>query len=278
MKDYSYGVIPIFHKIIGQEPHFLLVEQGGKFWSFPKGHKEDEESDVEAAKRELFEEAGIAGGELIEDKTFSEHYTYSQDGTDLDKTVTFYPYFSNQFFPIIDNKEITNFKWVTYEEAKKTLKFKETLDILTEAYNWLQGEGKDAYLGTESTPRRVHADSLKAAIKRDGKYLLIMDHHGNWELPGGKIEAGETVEEGLRREFREETGSTDLKTGEEIGTFDLTVDYGLAVYDFSIHIYLCSSDIENIKLSHEHQDSGWFDIDEIKNLPMKEGYREILTR
>ena len=45
---------------------------------------------------------------------------------------------------------------------------------------------------------------------KDGKLLLVKQckgpHSGKWELPGGGIEAGETAEDTLRREFREEVG------------------------------------------------------------------------
>lgn len=50
-------------------------------------------------------------------------------------------------------------------------------------------------------------------LESDGKVLLglrsgrpLKIYPGHWDLPGGRIEPGETLEEGLRREFLEETG------------------------------------------------------------------------
>ncbi len=50
-------------------------------------------------------------------------------------------------------------------------------------------------------------------IDRDGRFLLTSrpegkPYAGYWEFPGGKLEAGETVEEALRRELHEELGIT----------------------------------------------------------------------
>lgn len=42
---------------------------------------------------------------------------------------------------------------------------------------------------------------------RDGRFLMVRnDRRGGWEMPGGHIRVGETVEEGARREFLEEAG------------------------------------------------------------------------
>ncbi len=63
---------------------------------------------------------------------------------------------------------------------------------------------------TATTPASdVHV--VAGAVVRDGRVLLAQRNRppelaGLWELPGGKVEPGETVEDALRRELREELG------------------------------------------------------------------------
>lgn len=54
-------------------------------------------------------------------------------------------------------------------------------------------------------------DVVVAVIEREGLYLVAQRRPGDsfeglWEFPGGKLDPGETLEEGLAREIREELG------------------------------------------------------------------------
>ena len=280
-KDLSYGVIPIFKNVNGAgEPDFLLVEQYGDFWSFPKGHPEEGESPEEAAKRELFEETGVKDGQLIDSVKFSEHYVWNDNGTIIDKTVEFFPYFTERYFCRIDGKEITDSGWFTFDEALEKLTYKESKELLTQTSKWLKSEeGQRVYLATEIELQEKQATTQKALIVRGTRVLMLLAPDGNWELPGGKVEEGEDLEGGLRREMWEETKINNIKIGKFIGEFTLRISYQVVIYSFTVKIYECSVPIKSeIILSPEHTAFGWFNLEETKNLPMREGYHQVLEK
>ena len=67
-----------------------------------------------------------------------------------------------------------------------------------------------------------------AVIEQDGRYLLCRRHPraelaGKWEFPGGKIETGETAEECLVREIREELG-LEVRLKCRLGTVEEATD------------------------------------------------------
>jgi mutator protein MutT len=82
-----------------------------------------------------------------------------------------------------------------------------------------------------------------AVVIRDGRVLLIRRGkeplRGRWMIPGGTVEAGETLEEALVREIEEETGLV-VKPREVLTVVDrIHRDNGRLQYHFVIIDYLC---------------------------------------
>ena len=81
-------------------------------------------------------------------------------------------------------------------------------------------------------------------ISDEGKVLLVKRRHeplaGQWSLPGGMLELGETLEAGVRREIEEETGLI-VSVGAVVEAFDriLLDDTGQVRYHFVLVDYLC---------------------------------------
>ena len=65
LKEKSAGVI-VFRRHHEQGTQYLVMYHHGEYWNFPKGHIEEGESEIEAALRELEEEAGVTGVKIIE--------------------------------------------------------------------------------------------------------------------------------------------------------------------------------------------------------------------
>ncbi len=105
-----------------------------------------------------------------------------------------------------------------------------------------------------------------AAIIRDadGRIFATQRGYGEWkdywEFPGGKVEPGETPEEALKREIREEL-STEINVDE----FLCTVEYDYPAFHLTMHCYLCSLLTEALHLN-EHEAARWLANDELESV------------
>lgn len=106
---------------------------------------------------------------------------------------------------------------------------------------------------------------VKALILKEDKFLAMHNkgvEENLWELPGGRMEFGETAEETLRREMLEETGLI-VKPIKLLDTWNLIKeDYQIAGI-----IYLCQLEEGEVRLSDEHDAFKWISTDE-KSLQM----------
>jgi 8-oxo-dGTP diphosphatase len=107
-----------------------------------------------------------------------------------------------------------------------------------------------------SADRAVVEVAVGVLVRTDGAFLLTSRpagkvYAGYWEFPGGKLEAGETVEQALRRELQEEIGVTIAAT--EPWKVEL-VDYPHALVRLHFcKVYEWSGDLQ----MREAQDFAW---------------------
>ena len=96
---------------------------------------------------------------------------------------------------------------------------------------------------------------VAAIIKKDDKIFATQrgygEFKGGWELPGGKIEQGETPQQALEREIREELDA-QITVG---GLLD-TIEYDYPSFHLSMQCFWCELVHDNIVLK-EHEAARW---------------------
>jgi nucleoside triphosphatase len=103
-----------------------------------------------------------------------------------------------------------------------------------------------------------------------GELLLVRSHkwHNMYVVPGGHVELGETLEQALRREVREETG-LEIRDVEFVLTQEFIFDEAFwQKRHFIFFDYACRTDSTAVTLNSEAQDYVWIAPGDALNLPM----------
>lgn len=106
---------------------------------------------------------------------------------------------------------------------------------------------------------------VAAVIVRDGRYLVgrrpaEKRHGGLWEFPGGKVDDCESVAEAAARELEEELELSVVSVGGPLHRVD---DVGGV---FAIHFHRV--EVAGEPRALEHDEIGWFSIDELRGMPL----------
>ena len=113
---------------------------------------------------------------------------------------------------------------------------------------------------------------VAAIIVKEGKVFATQRGYGAWkgwwEFPGGKMEPGETPQEALVREIKEE-----LDAEIQVGDLIETVEWDYPEFHLTMHCFICTLQSESLQLN-EHEAAAWLTRDTLRSvrwLPADEG-------
>ena len=116
-----------------------------------------------------------------------------------------------------------------------------------------------------------------AAVIRDGGRIFATargygEYKGGWEFPGGKIEPGETPQEALAREIREEL-DTEIAVGELIDT----IEYDYPSFHLSMDCFWCTVREGTLTLK-EAEEARWLTADTIDSVDWLPADRGLIRK
>jgi 8-oxo-dGTP pyrophosphatase MutT (NUDIX family) len=140
--DAAYGMIPVL-PVRGETPRrYLLILHHKGHWGFPKGHKDgDDETDLQAALRELREETGLDGVPVVPEISLRESYQFvTREGISIEKTVTYFVApLTDSDPPMIQIQaaELADYGWYTFAESLERITFEASRGILRQCEDYL---------------------------------------------------------------------------------------------------------------------------------------------
>jgi mutator protein MutT len=117
--------------------------------------------------------------------------------------------------------------------------------------------------------------SVKGVLFQRGVVVLLENERAEWELPGGRLEPGETPEECLAREIAEELGCV-VKVGPllDCWVYEVVPARRVVIITYGVE----RPDEGNLRLSQEHKALGFFSVEQIAEVALPIGYRRAIVR
>jgi 8-oxo-dGTP diphosphatase len=122
-----------------------------------------------------------------------------------------------------------------------------------------------------------------AVIVADGRALLIRRGQapllGEWSLPGGVLECGETLRDAAIREAHEETGLI-VEVGEMLGVYERVIrsEDGRVRYHYVLIDFLCHAVGGELKAGSDAAEVGWFRRDELPALKLAYDANDVVIK
>lgn len=133
MMEKSCGAI--IYKEENGKLEFLLVYQSNGHYSFPKGHMEDNETEIETTLREIKEETNI---DVELDTNFKEEITYLIEHKNVMKKAVYFVAKPISFDLKNQEGEITECSWNDYETTKEKLEYENIIEVFEKAYKYIK--------------------------------------------------------------------------------------------------------------------------------------------
>lgn len=118
---------------------------------------------------------------------------------------------------------------------------------------------------------------IKALVLNENNEILLLrtnpaDFKGNvpehWDLPGGRIEGGDSIEETLYKEIEEELGTKSIEIIEHFDTFisNMKIPLENETIGLMLVVYKCKLNDTQFKLNQEHLEYRWIGIKDAKKM------------
>lgn len=141
LREKSCGVVP-FREEDGEILYLVISSAVTKreHWEFPKGGVEEGEREVETALRELREETGVSDVELLPGYREPIRYIYRRAEGLVFKQVVYFIGRVNDPHVIPRREEVKDYRWATYDEARKLLRHGNARELLFRCHAFITGK------------------------------------------------------------------------------------------------------------------------------------------
>jgi ADP-ribose pyrophosphatase YjhB (NUDIX family) len=123
--------------------------------------------------------------------------------------------------------------------------------------------------------------AVSVAVTHEGKVLLVRrgrpPAQGLYAFPGGKVEAGETLEEAAKRELKEETG-LEVARVEPIVSISIPAEGGLSPHAFRLTVFRGLEPSGELIVGDDAESAGFFTIEEARTMPLTGSVFEIVEQ